>query len=152
VAEYDSGRETVSSDFATDLPKVGTAQPTRESRKDTMHLLVILLQQLLGMLPSKQPVPQAEVVRPRSAEPRNSDSSSFAGYEGAGYEGAWGNWTVLPMLEAKEIRAPWGAEFHRRRNAAGTAPPDPGKAILGKAFLERAVNHFLPPGKSPGGE
>jgi hypothetical protein len=30
VAGYDSGQETVSSDFATDLPKVGTAQPTRE--------------------------------------------------------------------------------------------------------------------------
>ena len=117
-----------------------------------MHLLVILLQQLLGMLPSKQPVPQAEVVRPRPAEPRNSDSSSFAGYEGAGYEGAWGYWTILTRLEAKEIRAPWGAEFHRRRNAAGTAPPDPGTAILRKAVLEKAVNQTLSPGDSPGGQ
>ena len=98
-----------------------------------MHLLVILLQQLLGMLPSKQPVPQAEVVRPRSAEPRNSDSASFVGYEGA-----WGHWTILPMLVAKEIRAPWGAEFHRRR--------EPGKRESGTM-----ADHFLSPGESPGG-
>jgi hypothetical protein len=97
-----------------------------------MHLLVILLQQLLGMLPSKQPVPQAEVVRPRSAEPRNSDPAAFAGYEGTGCEGVWGYWTVLPMLEAKEIRAPWGAEVHRRQKSAGP------------------VMHLLSPGDSPG--
>jgi hypothetical protein len=105
-----------------------------------MHLLVILLQQLLGMLPSKQPVPQAEVVRPRPAEPRNSDSASFAGlsagFYGVGFEiqygGGWGRWSVLPMLEAKEIRAPWGAEFRRRQK--------PG----------RNLGHLLSPGESPG--
>ena len=115
-----------------------------------MHLLVILLQQLLGMLPSKQPVPQAEVVRPRSAEPRNSDSASFVGYEGA-----WGCWTILPMLEAQEIRAPWGAEFHRWRKPAGTVlqvatsqgvvPKSTGRQVPGNA-----VDHILSPGKSPG--
>ncbi|HWC88160.1 MAG TPA: hypothetical protein VG433_00835, partial [Pirellulales bacterium] len=39
-----------------------------------------LLQQLLGLLTSEQPVPQAEVVRPRTSEPRGSDSSAMAGW------------------------------------------------------------------------
>jgi hypothetical protein len=88
-----------------------------------MHLLVILLQQLLGMLPSKQPVPQAEVVRPRPAEPRNSDSA-FAGLERTAFGGAGGYWTILPMLAAKGTRAPGGAEIHRRQISARTVPPD----------------------------
>ncbi|HEY5315642.1 MAG TPA: hypothetical protein VIK18_24140 [Pirellulales bacterium] len=45
-----------------------------------MHLLVILLEQLLGLLSSEQSVPQVEVVRPRSSEPRGSDSSAMAGW------------------------------------------------------------------------
>jgi hypothetical protein len=107
-----------------------------------MHLLVILLQQLLGMLPSKQPVPQAEVVRPRSTEPRNSDSASFVGHQGVGHEGAWGDWTVLSMLEAKEIRAPWGAEFRWRR--------EPGTKVSGMAVSGLTVDHIRSPGESPG--
>jgi hypothetical protein len=115
-----------------------------------MHLLVILLQQLLGMLPSKQPVPQAEVVRPRSAEPRNSDSASFGGYEDA-----WGYWTILPMLEAQEIRAPWGAEFHRWRKPAGTASSgavlkSTGSKDAGLQVPGNAVDHILSFGDSPG--
>jgi hypothetical protein len=38
-----------------------------------MHLLIILLQQLLGMLPSSKQVPQPEVVRNGSASPNSGE-------------------------------------------------------------------------------
>jgi hypothetical protein len=38
-----------------------------------MHLLIILLQQLLGMLPSSKQVPQPEVVRKGSASPNSGE-------------------------------------------------------------------------------
>jgi hypothetical protein len=119
-----------------------------------MHLLVILLQQLLGMLPGKQPVPQAEVVRPRPAEPRNSDPASFAGLTGSEFVGAWGYWTILPMFEAMEIRVPWGADFHRRRKPAGTVPQKPHGPQEPGGFWRRApgesADSILSPGESPG--
>jgi len=116
-----------------------------------MHLLVILLQQLLGMLPSKQPVPQAEVVRPRPAEPRNSDSASFAGFERSGDEGIWSDWTSFSVLETNETRAPWGAEFHRRRKPTGFA----GESRIGTVpdlLNSNAVNPSSLSGKSFGEE
>jgi hypothetical protein len=42
-----------------------------------MHLLIIILQQLLGMLPSEKKVPAAEVVRPRQPDPRGSDPNAY---------------------------------------------------------------------------
>ncbi len=97
-----------------------------------MHLLVILLQQLLGMLPSKQPVPQAEVVRPRSNEPRNNDPASFAGYELA-----WGSWNRLPMPDAPRIRTPIVGKFEQWRK------PGPGNS-------SHTAEQPLSPGESPG--
>lgn len=38
-----------------------------------MHLLIILLQQLLGMLPGSKQVPQAEVVRNGGANPNSGE-------------------------------------------------------------------------------
>ncbi len=39
----------------------------------TMHLLIIILQQLLGMLPSSKQAPQAEVVRRERPQPKGSE-------------------------------------------------------------------------------
>lgn len=41
-----------------------------------MHLLIILLQQLLGMLPSSKQVPQPEVVR-NGGNPNNGEADAF---------------------------------------------------------------------------
>ena len=71
---------------------------------------------------------------------QQSDPASFAGYEGA-----WGYWTILPMLDAKEIRAPWGAEFHRREKPAMT-----GLRESGQRESTGTVDHILSPGESPG--
>ena len=42
-----------------------------------MHLLIILLQQLLGMLPGSKKAPQAEVVRTRQPNSSSSESDAF---------------------------------------------------------------------------
>jgi hypothetical protein len=46
-----------------------------------MHLLIIILQQLLGMLPSgkSEKAPQTEVVRPQGQAPRGCDGSACVG-------------------------------------------------------------------------
>jgi hypothetical protein len=45
-----------------------------------MHLLIIILQQLLGMLPSgkSEKAPQTEVVRPQGQAPRGCDSARLS--------------------------------------------------------------------------
>jgi len=44
-----------------------------------MHLLIILLQQLLGMLPGSKTVPQAEVVRNGGANPNSGEPDACGG-------------------------------------------------------------------------
>ena len=41
-----------------------------------MHLLIIILQQLLGMLPSSKQAPQAEVVRRERPQPKSSEADA----------------------------------------------------------------------------
>ncbi|HEX7380220.1 MAG TPA: hypothetical protein VF278_24095 [Pirellulales bacterium] len=55
-----------------------------------MHLLIILLQQLLGMLPSSKQVPQPEVVR-NGGGSNSGDSDAYGGPDACGYDRSRGN-------------------------------------------------------------
>jgi hypothetical protein len=75
-----------------------------------MHLLVIILQQLLGMLKSKKPAAEPEVVRPRHPEPRGSEPKACQRMNLA-WDGIVGDqrfadgWmTVLPTLDNSLLR------------------------------------------------
>jgi hypothetical protein len=86
-----------------------------------MHLLVILLQQLLGVLKGKQPAPQAEIVRPRQPEARGPESNAFARID-------WGteSWMTMVPTVIGGGRCRYGGKRHRERRRlsdTGERPP-----------------------------
>lgn len=99
-----------------------------------MHLLVILLQQLLGLLTSEQPVPQAEVVRPRTSEPRGSDSSAMAGWNfGSAQFGS----APLAMTVAVCAEGSWSGGSRMRSSRIGSGGAGWGRVlsmVFGKRF------------------
>ncbi|MEX2559786.1 MAG: hypothetical protein WD403_07715 [Pirellulales bacterium] len=106
-----------------------------------MHLLIILLDQLLGMLRSARKARQAEVVVPRQNEPGGSDpaASGRLWFPGHGWM------TVLPVWGGGPVRPPGGPLVHVGRlvrggrwghdggSPCGRAPDDPPAASLGGA-------------------
>ena len=74
-------REVIAS-LQLDLPDVGRTSRLRESAP-TMHLLIIILQQLLGLLPNGEgkKAPQVELARPPRQNPHNSEPSPCLGLE-----------------------------------------------------------------------
>jgi hypothetical protein len=90
-----------------------------------MHLLVILLQQLLGLLPNKQQA-QPEPVRVRTAPPQNRGEHA-------------------PSGEQQAFQAPYFADLFRNRTAVSsrsTASTRPNGVLLANSAVLRAQGAF----------
>lgn len=90
-----------------------------------MHLLVILLQQLLGLLPGGKKAPQPEAVPVRRSNPRVPDSA--ARHDGNVSQFHWGSrmdWmTVPPFFNEVGVRPPnTGFSDLRIRRQSGETP------------------------------
>jgi len=87
-----------------------------------MHLLIIILQQLLGMLPSSKQAPQAEVVRrerPQRERPQANGSEGDACLRLASPITGW--MSVLTVLEGLRHRPPYAVVLRRNRSAQSVA-------------------------------
>jgi hypothetical protein len=84
-----------------------------------MHLLIILLQQLLGMLPGSKKAPQAEVVRTRQPSSSSSESDAFQRL-GVSQDG-W--MTILRRHEGADGPPPRAAALQLGRNPANRRGP-----------------------------
>ncbi len=77
-----------------------------------MHLLIILLQQLLGMFPSSKKAPQAEVVRTR--QPNSSAAQTDACQRQSVSKESW--MTIFRGYEEAGGRPPSAFAIRRRRS------------------------------------
>jgi len=94
-----------------------------------MHLLIIILQQLLGMLPSSKQAPQAEVVRRERPQPNGSEGDACLRL--APPKNGW--MSVLTVLEGLRHR-PFCAVMVRRDR--------PARIVVASA-TRRAAGRFL---------
>jgi len=100
-----------------------------------MHLLLILLQQLLGMLPNSKQAPQGEVVRKRQPNDTRSEPDAFARL-GLSQDG-W--MTTLPgRVCAEEIPSNPIAVRRREHRAALFSPLSVSAAVNGARTREAA--------------
>ena len=75
-AHWPGAEDKRSARFATGSVAGSENQLTNKSGQ-TMHLLIILLQQLLGMLPGAKQVPQPEVVRKGSPSSNSAEPDAY---------------------------------------------------------------------------
>lgn len=74
-----------------------------------MHLLIVLLQQLLGMLPSAKKVLQPEVVRKGTPKPTGSEPDAYSGVARSGQ--SW----MTTICQALSVFLESPASFRRHR-------------------------------------
>ena len=92
-----------------------------------MHLLIIILQQLLGMLPSSKQAPQVEVVRRERPQPNGSEGDACLRV--ALPTTGW--MSVLTVLEGLRQRPPLAVTLRRNR---------PAQSVVATATIAAATN------------
>jgi len=100
-----------------------------------MHLLIIILQQLLGMLPSSKQAPQAEVVRRERPQPNGSEADACLRL--APPIAGW--MSVLTVLEGLRHRPPPAVMVRRDRLA---------QSVVATAMTTTATNTAARPAVS----
>lgn len=100
-----------------------------------MHLLLILLQQLLGMLPSSKQAPQGEVVRTRQPNESRSEPDAF-GRLGLS-QGGW--MTTLPGRLCAEDNPPNATAARRFDDPPAPFSPLPSNGAVPSARTTEAA-------------
>jgi len=97
-----------------------------------MHLLIIILQQLLGMLPSSKQATQPEVVRRERPQPNGSEPDACLRLA----RPIIGWMSVLTVLEGIRLRPPCAARRERPAPpVVATATPPADRSAPRKSFL-----------------